>query len=118
MLEQSTENGPLLDVAVISAHPQGSTPARRVRQLLQFSAVLSPAEVAINTTAEELFTVAGVAAGDVLLAVNKPTAQVGLGIVGWRVSAANQVGITFANVTGVAITPTAAQTYLFAIARA
>jgi hypothetical protein len=82
----------------------------------KFTAALSPAQVAANTTAEELFTVNGVAVGDVVY-VNKPTAQAGLGIVGARVSATNQVGITFSNNTGVAITPTASQTYAFGVLR-
>jgi hypothetical protein len=88
-----------------------------VQSLSVVSVALSPAEVAINTTAEQTFTVPGVLASDVCVAVSKPTAQAGLGIVGWRVSAANTVGITFANVTGGAITPTASQTYTFVLAR-
>jgi hypothetical protein len=84
---------------------------------VKLTAALTPSEVAANTSAEQLFTVTGVAAGDVV-SVNKPTAQAGLGIVGVRASAANQVGITFANVTGTPITPTAGQTYLFSVVRA
>lgn len=74
------------------------------------SVTLSPAEVAINTSAEQTFTVSGLKVGD-FVAVNKPTTQAGLGIVGARVSAANTLAITFANVTGGAITPTASQSY-------
>lgn len=80
------------------------------------SAVLSPAAVAANTTAEQLFTVNGAVVGNVA-AVNKAAAQAGLGIVGARVSAANQIGITFSNNTAAPITPTAAETYLFAVMR-
>lgn len=76
----------------------------------RYSATLSPAIVAANTTAEQLFTVTGVKVGDQVF-VNKPTAQAGLGIVGERVSAANQVGITFSNNTAAGITPTAAEAY-------
>ena len=78
----------------------------------KFTAALTPAEVAANTCAEQLFTVTGIAVGDVVT-VNKPTAQAGLGVSGVRASAANQVGINFCNNTGAGITPTAAQTYLF-----
>lgn len=74
------------------------------------SASLSPGAVAANTTAEQTFTVNGLAVGDAMF-VNKPTAQAGLGIVGARVSAANTLAITFSNNTGLAITPTAAETY-------
>ena len=74
-------------------------------------ATLSPAQVAANTTAEQTFAVSGVAATDVVISVNKPTAQAGLGIVGWRVASAGNVGITFANNTATPITPTASQVY-------
>lgn len=89
---------------------------QRFRKL---TATLSPALVAPNTTAEQTFTVSGVAlATDECISVVKPTAQAGLGIVGWRVTADNTVAITFSNNTGVNITPTAAQTYSFFIWRA
>lgn len=78
----------------------------------KYTATLTPAAVAANTTAEQLFTVTGVKVGDVVV-VNKPTAQAGLGIVGIRASAANQVGITFSNNTAAAITPTAGEVYSF-----
>lgn len=78
---------------------------------------LSPVAVSANTTAEQTFTVNGLKTGDVPLTVNKPTAQAGLGIVGYRVSAANTLALTFSNNTGSPITPTAAEKYLVAIAR-
>lgn len=81
------------------------------------SVTLSPAQVAVNTTAEQTFTVPGVLASDVCVSVSKPTAQAGLGIVGWRVSAANTVAITFANNTAGAITPTASESYKFVMLR-
>ena len=78
-----------------------------------YEATLSPSAIAANTSAEQTFTVGGVRAGDVLLAAQKPTAQAGLAIVGYRVSAADEVGITFGNFTGSSITPTASQVYRF-----
>jgi len=80
------------------------------------SVTLSPASVAINTTAEQTFTVNGLLAGD-FVTCNKPTAQAGLGIVGCRVSAANTLAITFSNNTGSSITPTAAQVYKILVSR-
>lgn len=82
-----------------------------LQALKSYSVSLSPALVAANTTAEQTFTVTGLEVGDVILSVNKPTAQAGLGIVGFRVSAANQIAITFSNNTAAGITPTAAETY-------
>lgn len=81
------------------------------------SATLSPALIVLNTTAEQLFTVPGILATDVIVGVSKPTAQAGLGIVSWRVAGANSVGITFSNNTGSSITPTAAQVYLITYLR-
>ena len=80
------------------------------------SVTLSPALVAINTTAEQTFTVNGLRVGD-HVAVVKPTAQAGLGIVGSRVSAANTLAITFSNNTAGTITPTASQVYLVLVSR-
>ena len=76
---------------------------------------LSPAAVGANAAAEQIFAVAGVRGDDMVIAINKPTAQAGLGIVGMRVSSDGNIGITFANVTGSSITPTAAQTYIIAV---
>lgn len=72
---------------------------------------LSPAIVAANTTAEQTFTISGLTTSNVPISVIKPTAQAGLGIVGFRISAANTLAITFSNNTGVGITPTAGETY-------
>ena len=78
----------------------------------KYSITISPAQVAANTTAEQTFTCTGlVLSTDTVIGVSKPTAQAGLGIVGWRVSADNTVAITFSNNTGSGITPTASQSY-------
>lgn len=55
-----------------------------------------------NTTAEQTFTVHGLKTGDVVF-VNKPSAEAGLGIVNTRVSEANTLAVTLANVTTAAI---------------
>lgn len=80
------------------------------------SAVLTPAQIAANTTAEQIFAVPAALVGDVVT-VNKPTAQAGMGIVGCRVSSAGNIGITFSNNTGAGITPTAAETYPICLTR-
>jgi hypothetical protein len=68
--------------------------------------------VAPNTTAEQTFAVTGAATGQ-LVAVQKPTVDAGVAIVGVRASAAGSVAITYANDTAATITPTATQTYTF-----
>lgn len=80
-------------------------------------ATLSPAAVAANTSAEQTFTVQGLHANDVVISVIKPTAQAGLGIVGFRVTSAGLLAITFGNFTAASITPTASQVYKIAVIR-
>ena len=80
------------------------------------SVTLSPAAVSANTSAEQTFTVNGLLAGD-HVAVNKPSAHAGLGIVGCRVSADNTLAITFGNFTGGSITPTASEVYRVLLSR-
>lgn len=81
-----------------------------------FTLTISPAAVAANTSAEQTFTLDGLLETD-FVAVSKPTAQAGLGIVGARVSAANTLAITFGNFTAASITPTAAETYQVGVIR-
>jgi hypothetical protein len=88
------------------------------RRLYRYTVSWSPALVAANTSAEQTVTVTGlVLATDTVIGVSKPTAQAGLGIVGWRVSADNTLAVTFGNFTGGGITPTAAETYRLVIWR-
>lgn len=84
-----------------------------VRQESILGLTLSPASVAANTTAEQLFSLPN---GQLIplnanVTVNKPTAQAGLGIVGMRATAAGQLGITFGNFTASPIVPTAGEVY-------
>lgn len=92
-------------------------PRGNINELQIVSVALTPSAVGANTTAQQTFTVTGVKVGDVVVAVEKPSHQAGLGIVGARVTAADTVGITFSNNTGAGITPTAGETYDFVIAR-
>lgn len=78
---------------------------------------LSPAGIVLNTSAEQTFTLTGLAAGDVIQSVSKPTAQAGLAIFGFRNAGANSIGITFGNFTGSTITPTAAEVYTIIVRR-
>lgn len=80
------------------------------------SVTLSPAAVSANTTAEQTFTVNGLLPGDMVVAT-KPTSQAGLGLVNYRVSAANTLAITFSNNTGGSITPTTNEVYLVLVSR-
>ena len=75
----------------------------------------TPASVAAATSVQHVVAVTGVAAVDFCIAVGKPTHQAGLLCVSGRVTAINEVTITYTNVTGLAIVPTAAETYQFFI---
>lgn len=91
-------------------------PRGNIQLAMILGLTISPAQVAINTTTEQTFTLQGLQLGDIV-AVTKPTAQAGLGIVNSRVTAVNTLGITFVNATAGAITPTAAETYIVEVNR-
>ena len=83
-----------------------------VAPLVIYSVTLTPAGVATLTTAEQTFVVTGLVAGSPVW-VNKPSVQPGLGIVGARVSSANNIAINYLNTTGATLTP-ASETYVIA----
>lgn len=80
-----------------------------VTKIVVYSQSLDPVSVAAATSAEQTFTVTGLATTDKVF-VNKPTVTAGVGIVNARVSAANTLALTFMNATAGAIDP-AAETY-------
>lgn len=75
---------------------------------------LTPASVAANISAEQDFTVTGLATSDKVI-LNNPAPTAGTGIVGVRVKLANTLSITFANFTSGALTPAAGVYPLIAI---
>ncbi len=77
---------------------------------LQLTAVLTPAAVAAATVVEQTFNVAGVGPG-MLVNVNKPTTQTGLGVLSARGVSDGVLGITYINPTAAVITPTAGESY-------
>lgn len=93
-------------------------PYGNVAKLNVVSLTLTPVAIVLNTTAEQTFACPGVRlALDVVVGVQKPTSQAGLGIVNTRVSANDQIGITFSNNTGGSLTPTAGEVYTVTVAR-
>jgi hypothetical protein len=79
-----------------------------------YSAALTPTTVNPNTTSEQTFTVTGLLADDIPIAVVKPTATTQVGIVNYRVSAANTLAIQFANLTATTTVP-ASETYTIVV---
>lgn len=79
------------------------------------------AAIAANTTTEITFTglLTGLIGGDVIIGLSKPTAQAGLGIVGYRVSPTvpDTFFVTYLNATAAGITPTASEVYTLAVGR-
>lgn len=92
--------------ASVSAAIGGGT---AITKIAVYAPSLTPASVGAATTAEQTFTVTGLTTADKVI-VNGPAPTVGTGIVNARVSAADTLAITFANVTAGALTP-AAGTY-------
>src|SRR5690348_13680469 len=94
---------------------------RNPGDIFAFTITLSPAAVAANTSAEQIFSTAAllgagkIPAGSILLEVNKPSAQAGLTLVTGRVSSADNIALTFGNHTAGAITPTAGEGYLVVV---
>jgi len=79
-----------------------------------YTITIDPTTVAANTTVEQTFPVVGINTKD-LIVVNKPTTTAGLGIVGSRSSAKDQIAITFINATGSTINPPSEQYNILAI---
>lgn len=90
-------------------------PRGNLYRIYAVSVTFNPASVASATSAEQTVTVTGVKSGDIVVAVNKPSATAGVGIVNARVSAANTVALTFMNATAGAVDP-GSESYTFMIA--
>lgn len=79
-----------------------------------FTVEIDAPSVAANTTGVKTVTVVGLITTDVVY-INKPSHEIGLGIVNCRVSASDTLEITYMNSTGSAIDP-ASESYIgFAI---
>jgi len=78
---------------------------------------ITPAETATVTAVEQTFTVNGLQVGDIISGVSSVAAQTGsIAICGGRVTAANTLGITFANPTAGNLTAVAGN-YQFLVSR-
>jgi|688.fasta_scaffold24362_10 hypothetical protein len=76
----------------------------------------NPAAVAAATTVEQTVTIPGLRPGDYLGELTKPTLTAGVCVVNTRVSAADTLAITWANVTAGSIDPPA-ETYSLYVMR-
>ena len=80
------------------------------------SLAVTPAAVLTITTAEQDFTLAGVAVGDFVSVSTTAAQTAGVAIAGARVKSANTISITYVNPTAASKTP-AADTYLIQVIR-
>jgi hypothetical protein len=80
------------------------------------SIAVTPASVGAATSAEQTFTVSGLAVGDFVAISSTASTGNATAIVGARVSAANTLAVRYINPTAGALTP-AADTYLVFVAR-
>jgi hypothetical protein len=70
-----------------------------------FNPTLTPSAVGANSESVQTFTITGLTTDDIM-AVNKPTNQSGLDMIGYWVSTTNTLSIKYRNVSGGSITPT------------
>ena len=82
--------------------------------ITHYDITIDPVSVAANTTAEQTFTLLGISNTDTII-VNKPSLTAGIGIVGARASAKDQIAVTYINVTGGAINPASEEYSIIAI---
>lgn len=76
-------------------------------QSSQVSLTLTPASVAANTTANQSFTIPGLATTDIVLISNVPFGPAGVAPLLATVLAANTLTVTYGNFTSTALTPLA-----------
>ena len=86
-------------------------------RIFQVKVLASPAIVNTILVTEQAITVTGLAAGDIVVSVNKPTINGAIGVLTGRVSAANTLQLTFVNPTAGNVTPTAAEVYDLVVLR-
>lgn len=97
--------------------PGTMIPRGNVINAVIFSTSLTPTAVAANTTAEQSFTILGLAVGDFINGNSAAAQTTGIVLGSMRVTAANTVTIQFGNFTGGSLTPTSG-TYGFIWGRA
>ena len=96
----------------------GTTICRgNVATSLLIGPILTPVAVLGAITAEQSFTVSGLALNDMVDAASNVAQTAGIGIANVRVSAINTLTIAFSNSTAGTLTPVAGQ-YLICIVRA
>lgn len=83
--------------------------ADAIPKVQTFTVTINPTSVGANTTSEQTVTVAGLSTSDIVY-LNKPSHTTGLIVGNVRVSAANTLAVTFANVTAAPI-DAASETY-------
>lgn len=86
-----------------------------VTQMRVYSQALTPVSVAANITAEQTFTVTGLATTDKVFVNWAAATPAGVGIVGARVSATNTLALTYVNATAGALVPSAGTYTIVAI---
>ena len=87
----------------------------QLNNLVVYSQLITPAAVVANTIAEQTFTVAGLAVGDIVFVNSQAAETAGIIRGAARVTAANTLGITFQNNTAGSLTPNANTNLIMAI---
>lgn len=87
--------------------PGTTIPRGNILNTVLFTSTITPAQVLANITAEQTFTVLGVAVGDYINCSSGLAQTSGILIGTVRVTAPNTISIQFANITAGALTPVA-----------
>lgn len=87
--------------------PGTTIPRGNILNIKLFVVTITPSQVAANISAEQSFTVQGLAVGDYLSITANGAQTNGIIVPSARVSATNTLTVTFANNTGGALTPVA-----------
>ena len=85
-----------------------------IKKLMRYSVALDPANPGAAGVQEDSVTCTGVKAGDIVLAVNKPTLTTAITVTGARVSADNTVMVQF---VATAAATTGSETYQIVVGR-
>jgi len=99
-----------LDVSGSTTLGTGGT---AIEKITIYAPTIDPGSVALNTSAEQTFAVAGLTAATDTVIVNIPYAlTAGTGLVGVRVSSDGNLGLTFINATAGALDPGVSATWV------
>jgi hypothetical protein len=101
----------------VSGTAQLGSKGTAISKLAKYEQKLSPAPVPAGTCSSQIFPIAGIEAGDIVIAVNKSQAQADLAIGGFSAPSAGMLLVNFCNVSARPIEPTPDEAYSVVVVR-